>query len=154
MRQPTSSRLWQSFYRGNGFALVGFAALTSAISLLEVVVAYFVEERGFTQKKATLTFAAIIWAVGILCALSFNIFSGTIDFFDIFDKTTTNILMPLGGLLTAMFFGWVVDKDEIRRIIGGPQMLSTGLMWVSRIIAPVAVLVVMVFGLINWFGLA
>ena len=134
------------------FALVGFAALTSAISLLEVVVAYFVEEKNLSQKKATLIFSGIIWAVGILCALSFNVFKGGVDFFDIFDKSTTNILMPLGGLLTAVFFGWVVPRSEIERIVGSNGIFCTGLIWVSRIVGPTAVAIVMIFGLVDWLG--
>ncbi|SMF81146.1 sodium-dependent transporter [Pseudobacteriovorax antillogorgiicola] len=132
------------------FALVGFAALTSAISLLEVVVSYFVEEKNMSQKQATLLFAGIIWAVGVLCALSFNVLQGTFDFFDTFDKTTTNILMPLGGLLTAVFFGWCIPSSEVERIVGGKTIFATGLTFVSRFVAPIGVGVVMVVGLINW----
>ena len=126
--------------------------MTSAIALLEVVVSYFVEEKNLSQKKATLIFAGIIWTVGILCALSFNVFKGTVDFFDIFDKVTSNILMPMGGMLTAAFFGWVVPRSEIARVVGSDGLLCSGLIWISRVLAPIAVSSVMIGGLIDWLS--
>ncbi len=134
------------------FALVTFAALTSAISLLEVVVSYFTEEFGISQKKGTLVFASLIWALGILCGLSFNVLSDVFNFFDLFDKATTHILMPLGGLLTALFFGWVVSRKTIEEAIGQGGILSKGLIWVTRVIAPLGVAIVMAFGIADWLG--
>ena len=132
------------------FALVTFAALSSAISLLEVVVAYFSEERNMSHKKATVIFAGIIWAVGILCALSFNVLSGVFDFFDFFDKSTTHVLMPFGGLLTAIFFGWIIPEEKVYGIFGGPTTAARCIRFISRFIAPTAVAVVMIVGLSDW----
>lgn len=134
------------------FALVSFAALSSAMSLLEVVVSYFTEEFGISQKKGTILFATIIWALGILCGLSFNLLSGTLDFFDLFDKTTTHVLMPLGGLLTALFFGWFVPQKTVEDAMGKRGLFSTWVIWISRIAAPLAVAIVMAFGLADWLG--
>lgn len=146
LQLPGGSLLLSGF-----FTLVGFAAITSAISLLEVVVAYFSEEKNMSHKKATLVFAAIIWAVGVLCALSFNVFSGTVDFFDLFDKTTTHILMPLGGLLTAVFFGWKLPKAQVEDIFGSNKAIASTIIIASRWVAPTAVGIVMFFGLKDWF---
>ena len=103
---------------------VGFAALTSAIALLEVVVSYFVEKRILARKRQHI-FAGIIWTVGILCALSFNVFKGTVDFFDIFDKVTSNILMPMGGMLTAAFF--CSPRRSLALLVATASMLRTNL---------------------------
>lgn len=132
------------------FALVAFAALTSAISLLQVVVTYVEEHNNVGRHKATLIIGAIIWGTGILCGLSFNVLEDTFDFFNLFDKTTSSFLMPFGGLLTAIFFGWLVPKEEIDRLVGGANLFSSGLMWTSRIIAPTGVAIVMMSYLYNW----
>ncbi|MFW7378668.1 MAG: sodium-dependent transporter [Oligoflexus sp.] len=134
------------------FALVAFAAMTSAISLLQVVVAYFEENGHMSRRKATLVFGFIIWLMGILCGLSFNVFQGTFDFFELFDKATSSFLMPLGGMLTAIYFGWVIGEKPLERMLGGPSIFSKGLLWTMRIIAPTAVFVVMVQYLVNWLA--
>lgn len=98
------------FFQTLFFILIGIAALTSTISILEVVVAYFSEEFDVPRKKATIIIAAIIFIIGIPGALSFGTLSGFIIFgktyFDLFDFTASNILLPLGGLLISLFVGW------------------------------------------------
>jgi neurotransmitter:Na+ symporter, NSS family len=93
------------------FTLLFIAALTSAISLLEVVVAYIIDERGWERKKAVLVFGLIIFLLGIPSALSFGpmadvkIFFNN-NFFDFMDKLTTNFMLPIGGFFIAIFLGW------------------------------------------------
>ena len=82
------------------------AALTSAISILEVVTAYFIDERGWSRTRATLIFGGVITAIGTLASLSYG---GTIPaiakltVFDLLDKVSTKYMLPVGGLLTAIF---------------------------------------------------
>ncbi len=130
------------------FALVTFAALTSAISLLEVVVTYFDEHWNWPRRRATITFGTIIWALGILCAMSFGILPFSV--FDLFDHLTSRILMPLGGLLTALFLGWIVKPEDILRMCGGSKMGAQALTLVSRYVAPIGVLIVLIKGLHDW----
>ena len=82
-----------------------FAAITSSIGLLEVLVTIVEDEGIMSRTKGTVILSLICWAAGILCALSFNVFQGQISFFDLFDKLSSSILMPIGGILIATFMG-------------------------------------------------
>ena len=91
------------------FILTSIAATTAMMSILEVLVAYYSEERGFTRKNAVIINAVIIAVIGVLATLSAD--SGSIlgnikifgkGFFDLFDYMSSNILMPIGGLLIAL----------------------------------------------------
>lgn len=98
------------------FLLLVFAALTSAISLLEVVVAYYCDEKRWDRTKATLVMGLVIFAVGVPSALSNNLLKdwqviGGRNFLDSFDFVATNYLLPLGGLLIALFAGWVLTPS-------------------------------------------
>lgn len=99
------------------FILLSIAALTSAISLLEVVVAYFVDELGWRRKKAVLILGFVVFLLGLPSALSFNVLSDyTIfgkNFFDLVDFLASNILLPLGGFLIAIFVGYVWGMDKV-----------------------------------------
>jgi NSS family neurotransmitter:Na+ symporter len=99
------------------FTLVAFAALTSTISLLEVVVAYFIDELNWKRKQATLLVGVLIFFLGIFSALSngavgslstFNIIGkqSTAGVFNTLDYIIANWMLPLGGLLIAVFVGW------------------------------------------------
>jgi NSS family neurotransmitter:Na+ symporter len=99
------------------FILLSIAALTSAISLLEVVVAYFVDDRGWDRKKAVIILGFITFLLGLPSALSFNILSDVTifgkNFFDLADFLASNIFLPLGGFLIAIFVGYVWGFDKV-----------------------------------------
>jgi len=103
------------------FLLLTIAAVTSAISILEVSVAYLVDELNYSRKKATLTMGILVYLAAIPCALSFNLWSdvtllGTgLTFFDMADFLASNILLPLGGFFLAIFAGYVWGIDEVVR---------------------------------------
>ena len=90
------------------FFILFMAALTSAISILEVLTSYFIDEKGWTRKRATITFGIIVGLVGVFSSLSlgnfsdFNIVFG-ISLFDFFDMLSAKYLLPIGGLLCALF---------------------------------------------------
>ena len=119
------------------FLSVLVAALTSSISLLEVGVAYFVEEKGVSRTKATIGLAALVWAIGVLCSL----YGG---FFDFLDHLCSDWLMPFGGVLFAMFVGWKMSKPDVRDELtnGGTRnrMLFNVVYFLIRYVAPVGVL--------------
>ncbi len=101
------------------FMLLVFAALTSAISLLEVVVAYYCDEKKWDRRKATLVMGFIIFLIGVPSALSNNMLKdyhiiGDRNFLDSIDLVATNYLLPLGGLLIALFTGWVMTPKLAR----------------------------------------
>ncbi len=106
------------------FLLLVFAALSSAISLLEVVVAYYCDELKWERRTATLVMGFLIFLLGIPSALSNNLlagvhFIGGRNFLDSIDLVATNYLLPLGGLFIALFTGWVMTtsmaRDEIEK---------------------------------------
>jgi len=102
--QITGGLLWGTLF----FFLLFLAALTSAISILEVVTAYFIDQKGWTRSRATIIFGLIVTACGVFCSLSLGdgyniteIFG--IKFFDFMDNLSSKYMLPLGGLLTALF---------------------------------------------------
>ncbi len=92
------------------FLLVALAALTSEISALEPVIAYLVDERGWTRKKAALATGAMAFTIGIPCALSTSLLSdwtlGGKNILELFDLIATTILVPIGGLLGVLLVAW------------------------------------------------
>ena len=102
--QLAAGTLWGTLF----FVLLFMAALTSAISILEVVTAYFIDQKGWSRKKATIQFGAVITIVGMFCSFSLgggvNIteFLG-ISFFDAMDYLSSKYMLPLGGMFTAIF---------------------------------------------------
>ncbi len=105
------------------FALLVFAALTSAISLLEVAAAYFIDERGWSRRKAVLVTGGAITALGIPSALSGGTalfgerFAGAFlgkNWFDSFDYLASNWMLPLGGIGIAVFVAWRVGGEARR----------------------------------------
>tara|TARA_B100001540_G_scaffold154536_1_gene136720 strand:+ start:1348 stop:2724 length:1377 start_codon:yes stop_codon:yes gene_type:complete len=104
--------LWSTLF----FILLFMAALTSAISILEVVTAYFIDQKGWSRKKATLQFGSIITIVGVFCSLSLgggiNIAAPLgMSFFDAMDYLSSKYMLPIGGMLTAIF---IISKWGIK----------------------------------------
>ena len=103
------------------FILLAIAAITSGISLLEVVVAYFIDQRGWQRKKAVLVVGSAIFAFGIPSGLSFGIMADVkllgMNFFDHIDNIASNYFLPLGGMLTAIFVGWVWGTKNVHEEI-------------------------------------
>lgn len=99
------------------YVLLALAALTSTISLHEVVTAYLHEEFNFTRGKAARLVTTGCILLGILCSLSlgvtkeFTIFG--LGMFDLFDFVTAKLMLPLGGLLISIFTGWYLDKKLV-----------------------------------------
>ncbi len=137
------------------FILLAVAALTSAVSLLEVVVAYFVDEKQVLRTRATMAAGVIIFVLGIPSSLSFGIladttFFGTMTFFDVMDYLSSNILLPVGGILVALFAAWVAWPRVIEEASGWEKStFPLASLWriVLGVVAPVAVLLVLYHGL-------
>ena len=134
------------------------AALTSSISMLEVAVAYLVEEKGFSRLWACMALFAVCWVVGAVCSLSFGPLSDVkIDggnIFDFFDNLSSNILMTLGSLLTVLFVGWRLKKTDVYDEFTNGGDLSRnarifGVLWfLIRYICPLAIISIFVSGLL------
>lgn len=137
------------------FILLAVAALTSTISILEVVVIYFVEELKMVRKKATILAAASISAVGIFAAASWGWASDLTLFgsniFQLTDFATVNILLPVGGFFIVIFIGWFLKAG-----IAGDELSNSGslrvrylpaFMFIVKFIAPIAIALVFLYNL-------
>ena len=132
------------------FLTILAAALTSAISMLEVGVAFLTDERGMKRRTATLLLAFLCWGVGILCSLSFGPLAGVkllgLSFFDFLDSLCSNWLLPLGGLVFCLFAGWKMSRADVRdEFTNGGTVnvrLFNGIYFLIRFIAPVGILII------------
>ena len=143
------------------FILLGVAALTSTISLLEVIVAYFSEEFKMSRKKATIVSSLIILFIGVLGRLSNG---GPLEDFTLFGKniwgllefTSADLLLPLGGLFIVIFVGFAMGKKRVRNELTNEGALKGRmlpvLMFLIKFIAPIAIALVFlnVIGLLNF----
>ena len=122
------------------FALVLFAAITSAISLLEVAASFIIDEFKCSRIKALLVIGTAIWLLGILSAISsFNV-AGT-PFLDLFDKIASCYMLPLGGLCTALVFGWAIKTENKYKEIGTSAVTKV-LLFAAKYVSPLLLLVV------------
>jgi NSS family neurotransmitter:Na+ symporter len=145
------------------YVLVGFAALTSTISLLEVVAAYFIDERGMARHKAVIMCGSVTFVVTVFCALSFGawgplsnftIFAGKQGVFATLDHIASNWLLPIGGFLITLAAGWFMTRKATEDELAddtAPDWFNYGAWrFFIRFIAPVAV--AMIIGAVIFFG--
>lgn len=151
------------------FVTVFFAAVSSEISLLEVVVAYFIDQKKISRKKATLSVGAVAALLGVLPAVSngngplakvtiSSIFGNpgwmsgiqlmNLAAFDLLDYITGRIMLPLGGLALCITGGWIMGKEKLISIITKngerPFKLAGVYFFIVKYIAPIAILIVFI----------
>ena len=134
------------------YVLLALAALTSTISLHEVVTAYLHEEFNFTRGKAARLVTTGCILLGILCSLSlgvtkeFTIFG--LGMFDLFDFVTAKLMLPLGGLLISIFTGWYLDKKIVWAEITNNGTLKVPtyklIIFILKYVAPIAISVIFI----------
>lgn len=129
------------------FILVGFAAWTSSISLVEPVIAWIVESTTMSRKRASVVVGLLIWLVGVSVSLSFNVWGDVkivfgLGIFDTLDKLTSTVMLPLGGVLMAIFAGYLMKKQHITEELGLKGFAFTCWKIANKIIAPIAVIAV------------
>jgi len=137
------------------FLALTIAALTSSVSLLEVVVAYLMDEKGMERKKATYITSAIMCVMCILSSLSMGALSGFtifgVGFFDFFDILTDKIFLAIGGMLLAIFVGWFMNKEELKQEVTNNGEVSFGLFeawyFMVKYVIPVLIAVVAYTGI-------
>jgi len=128
------------------FVLLVFAALTSSISLIEPVVAWLVENKGYTRVKASVVSGGATWALGVTVALSFNewsdftIFGKTI--FNFLDYLTANLMLPIGGFCIAVFAAWVMHDKHVRDELDMSEQQYKLWKYLASYVAPAAVFLV------------
>ncbi|HEX9642251.1 MAG TPA: sodium-dependent transporter, partial [Candidatus Krumholzibacteria bacterium] len=138
------------------YVLVAFAALTSTVSLLEVVVSYLIDEKGMSRARASIASGSGIFALSILCGLSLGAIGGLSDFemfspkqglFNTLDHLVANWLLPIGGLLVTLAAGWFVNQEIAKGelALGAPSFFRFGLwQFFIRYVSPLAVVAILV----------
>ena len=135
------------------FALLYIAAITSSISLLEVTVTYGIDELNWSRQKAAVVMGVAIAILGIPSALSVGGHIPQIagkDFLDAADFITNNVIMPLGGMLTAIFVGWFWTKGAKAEVTNNGSFtfsLYNCWLFICRFVAPVCIGIIFVTGL-------
>jgi len=132
---------------GAFFLLVFVAALASAISLLEIVVAMLTRRLGWTRRRATTVAALACYAGGIPTALSFNLWAGwhplawlpgleRAGVFELIDRLTSEVMLPAGGFAVAVFAGWRMPADALAQALGLSPRRARWLRAMLRWVAP------------------
>ena len=139
------------------FVLVTFAALTSAISLIEPAMAFAVEEYNAKRWRVALVLGIACWVLGLGTVFSFNIWAevhvvGNMTVFDFFDFVTQKVMLPAGGLLIAIFAAYVLPKKVVQAQLRLPGGRPVEVLWavLIKVAAPLGVLTVFVYTLYHF----
>lgn len=129
------------------------AAVTSAISMLEVIVAYFIEEWHLSRNRAVSVSMIIIILLGCICSLSQGTLSGItlagMNIFDFFDVVSSDVLITVGSLIMVLFAGWRIKKADFMDELTGhgtsqiPVWMFRYVYFMVRWVAPVIIIVIM-----------
>lgn len=131
------------------FLLLVVAAVTSCISLLEVLVAYGTTSLGLKRKASTVIMATLVVVVGIGCAVSSELF-------DFFDNLSANVILPLGAVFIVLFIPLVVGKQRFRDELEAHGGMFRGFEFVyfmTKYIVPFAISIVFIVGVLGWIGI-
>ena len=137
------------------FIALTVAALTSSVSLLEVVAAYLIDQKGWSRHKSVYISGAIMVFTGILSSLSMGLMSGFKLFgagiFDFFDILTDKIFLAIGGMLLAIFVGWFMKKEDLEDELTNGGTIKFGLfnVWYNLVkyLIPIAIAIVAFIGI-------
>ena len=142
------------------FVMLLFAALTSTISMLETMTARATEIRGLSRAAGATLIGTCTFFLGLVTVFSFSswesfyplgnigVFAGKTPF-DLIDYAVSNVLMPIGGILYAIFAGWWLSKEMLIEEIGvGDGAMFQIWLLLARVVAPLAVAVIFVFNLV------
>jgi NSS family neurotransmitter:Na+ symporter len=140
------------------FVALTVAALTSSVSLLEVVTAYLIDERDFPRKKAVISASSVMAVLCILSSLSLGGFGPTLfgkGAFDVFDLLTDKIFLAIGAMFISIFAGWRIKKEDLFKEITNEGTLNYSFLsfWYLMIkyVIPVTIAIVAVNGIIEGF---
>ena len=134
------------------YLLLVMAALTSSISMLEMIVAYFYQERHISRPVASIGATVVCLILGTFCSLSFGIWRDVtlfgMGFFDLFDFIVAKLIMPIGGMLICVFLGWIVDEKVLRAEITNMGTLRAPyypvFRFIIRYLAPICILLIFI----------
>ena len=134
------------------FLFLTIAALSSTMSILEPVVEYLEQLDGWTRRRATALLGGAIWVLGIGCALAFNIGADFtlfgMNMFDAFDYLASNVMLPLGGMLIALYAGHILSREALADELGPiPASVFRAFRFLLRYVTPIGIGVVLVYSL-------
>ena len=130
------------------FILLIFAAWTSSISLIEPMIIWMIEKYNLTRIQAATISSGLAWLLGIGTIISFNVGSEIkifdMNIFQTLDYLTSNILLPLGGIMITIYVGWFISKESIDKELNIKSSILRFIWYLSaRFVAPIAVVLVM-----------
>jgi NSS family neurotransmitter:Na+ symporter len=137
------------------FVLLVFAALTSSIALFEPIVSWAEEHKGVKRRSSAFAFGTLAFLIGLLTVFSFNLWGGfhPLDsfemfagktIFDVIDYVASNILLPVGGILIALFAGWGMARSSTLEELRLDDSSSFAIWrFLIRYVSPIAVAVVL-----------
>jgi neurotransmitter:Na+ symporter, NSS family len=135
------------------FALLAIAGLTTLIALLEQLVSYLSITHEMSRKKAATIVCGAAFSVGMLAVLSTNILASVkiigMNFADLFDWWIAQVGLPVGGMLTAIFVGWLIKKEHVISVLGSEEKYVFQIYFLIRYFCPVAILVTVLAQFIN-----
>ncbi len=148
-QQMTGGYIWALLF----FLLVFFASLTSTISLSEIPITFLIEEHKLSRPRAIAWTALFTFALAVLAALSFNALDDVKlwdkNIFDMMDYAASNIFMLIGGLFTAVYVGWVLDRKVVHdQLTNGGRLKGSAepyLIFCLRYVAPVSIFFIFLY---------
>lgn len=150
----TGGMIWSVLF----FVLLFVASLTSTLSLFETNIAFLTGHLKMKRFSATCLVMAVIIILALLCSLAFGPLAEVTvfgkNFFNLFDYVSSNILLPLGGLLSSIFVGWIIDRKIIKSEFFGENpstfkmVIVRSVVFCLRYIAPVGIGLVFIYGLL------
>ena len=148
-QQMTGGYLWALLF----FLLVFFASLTSTISLSEIPITFMIEEHKMSRPRAIAWTALFTVVLAVLASLSFNVLEDVklfgMNIFDLMDYSASNIFMLLGGLFTAVYVGWILDRKVVHdQLTNGGRLkgaMEPYLIFCLRYVAPVSIFFIFLY---------
>lgn len=152
--QMPFGNLWSALF----FLLLGLAALSSTISMHEAVTSYFVEKRGMSRKHGARLVTLIALILATVASLSLGDWSNFkiagMNIFSLLDNFTAIVMLPLLGILTSVFVGWIWKKEDMRAELtaegGVDKTTYPAIRFLLRYVCPVLVSVVFIFGIVDF----
>lgn len=150
----SAGMLWSVLF----FVLLFVASLTSTISLFETIVSFLTGYLRMKRFRGVCVAMVVVIFMSTLCSLAFGPLSGVrpfgLNFFDLFDYISSNILLPLGGMLSSILVGWFVERRVVKAELLGnspsarKRMVMNAVVFSLRFIAPVGIGIVFLFGIL------
>jgi len=144
---------WGRLYGFLFFLLLLFAAWTSSISLAEPLVILLMERFKLSRGRSSVLIGVCAWLLGIGSTLSFNVWShyrllGRWNFFDVVTDLATNIMLPVGGLLFAVFVGWKMHEKSTKAELGISGLVYQFWLFLVKYICPVGIVIILISSII------